>query len=152
MNKEMYLKILKTHVAETVDFMPYPDEEIVFQHDNDPKHTAKVVKNWLGEQSFTVMDHPPQSPDVNPIENLRSYLKVRLAKDFDSPPSNLMHFGSVCSKRDIIFQMDIVKSLQKACQGELQQSVRLSSCGPSTKDTKTNADQSGAKLDQYIFQ
>lgn len=44
MNKEMYLDILKNHLIETVENMPYPEKEVIFQHDNDPKHTAKLVK------------------------------------------------------------------------------------------------------------
>ena len=41
-----------------------------FQHDNDPKHKAKTVSKWLGDNGIIVLMWPAQSPDLNPIENL----------------------------------------------------------------------------------
>ena len=51
---------------------------IIFQHDNDPKHTAHIVKNWLDENVPNQLHSPPQSPDMNPIENLWGYLDQKL--------------------------------------------------------------------------
>ncbi len=42
----------------------------VFQHDNDPKHTAKATKEWLKKKHIKVLEWPSQSPDLHPIENL----------------------------------------------------------------------------------
>lgn len=88
MRKEDYLNILKTHLPDFVDMSEYPEEEVVFQQDGDPKHTSKIVKEWLTGQNFQLMEWPPQSPDLNPIENLWSIVKRRLGQ-YRTAPSNL---------------------------------------------------------------
>ena len=39
-------------------------------HDNDPKHTVGVGKHFLRKENVRVLEWTPQSPDLNPIENL----------------------------------------------------------------------------------
>ena len=50
----------------------------VLQEDNDPKHRSKLCRAWKDENNVTAMEWPAMSPDANPIENVWSYMKMKL--------------------------------------------------------------------------
>ncbi|KAK3560222.1 hypothetical protein QTP86_000841 [Hemibagrus guttatus] len=65
----------------------------VFQHDNDPKHTARATKEWLRKKHFKVLEWPSQPPDLKPIENLWRELNIRVAQ---GQPQNITALEEIC--------------------------------------------------------
>jgi len=49
--------------------------EYIFQQDGAPCYTAKKCKKWFTENNIEVLDWPGNGPDLNPIENLWSWLE-----------------------------------------------------------------------------
>ncbi|GBN10726.1 hypothetical protein AVEN_54213-1 [Araneus ventricosus] len=62
----------------------------VFPQDNCTSHRSRLVTAWLDEHSsdFSVMNWPPRSPDLNPIEHLWD-VSEKSVKAHHTTPSTL---------------------------------------------------------------
>jgi hypothetical protein len=89
MDQTLYKEILEGELKQPFDWYQLNLSQTTFQHDNDPKHSAKTIKDWLSAQQFDVLQWPPQSPDMNPIEHIWALVKRRL-NEFEHPPSGML--------------------------------------------------------------
>lgn len=71
MNAPLYCEIFKKTLIPSVKEKFPPPSVHRFMQDNDPKHTSKNINWWCT---------PPESPDMNPIENLWHELKEHISQ------------------------------------------------------------------------
>ena len=87
---------------------PFVDEHMhytfTFMEDNDPKHTARIVKALFSVENMHVLDWPAPSPNLNPIENLWADVERDLEKKTNNNAEELFqndqeiwHFSSTMS-------------------------------------------------------
>lgn len=121
LDSNLYIQILKEDLHLSVEEWGMAKDEFIFQHDNDPKHTAKKTKAYLDSIGITevagrLLYWPAQSPDLNPIEHMWAYLKKQLAK-YPIPPRNCKELWERISvewyKIPIEFCQNLIKSMPR---------------------------------------
>ena len=113
MDGPFYVKILQTQLLPAAQRM-YP-RSWRLQQDNDPKHTSRVAKEFLAENSIHVIDWPSNSPDLNPIENMWQIMKNNVEKRMPQNTDELMRF--MIEEWDAIPQ-EIVNNLVPPCKAD----------------------------------
>lgn len=119
MDQYMYKDILETVM------LPYAEYEMplrwIFQHDNDPKHSSRVVKSWLAQNDVAVMQWPPQSPDLNPIENLWEIVNQRINRE-NCTNTNILYNRLEEAWKSIPqhFIDNLISSMRRRCQAVIK--------------------------------
>ena len=111
--------IVQDHVEPIIQNSGF--DRVTFMQDNAPCHKAKVVMSYLSEQDFEIIDWPPQSPDLNPIENLWKTLGVKV---MERNPTNTEDFWvklqEEWSKISIEDCQELIRSCSRRCAAVIE--------------------------------
>ena len=99
MNATFYQEVIQEHMQEMEELYPHG---FSFMHDNSSVHIASEPD--LEKQGLNLIKFPSYSPDLNPIENLWSALKGRVASD--NPRNETELTRSLVRNWDILTEVD----------------------------------------------
>jgi transposase len=111
-----YQRILKLNLVKSAQTF-WPKGMWYFQQDNASPHTAGTSQIWFHNHGITLLDFPPYSSDLSPIENLWSDLKRRV---YAHHPKTMEELEDWISKEwqatDLNFISHICRSMPKRLQ------------------------------------
>jgi transposase len=96
---------------------------LIFQQDNAKPHTAPALKAYLENWGYEVLNWPPQSPDLSPIENIWNVMKMKLKARRPRPPT-------IATMRDAMMKIwddlseDMRKKLVGTFRGRLKECIK----------------------------
>ena len=93
-NTDVYIALLQDNLVTFIDMIIADGTtNVVFQQDNTSPHISKKTRAWfdtaMSEHNFVKMEWPPNSPDMNPMENLWAHLKTELHRRY--PDTKTLH-------------------------------------------------------------
>lgn len=125
MLKEDYRAILKENLMASARKLGLK-RELIFQQDNDPKHTAYIIDDFLEQNGIEKLPWPAQSPDLNPIEHLWDEMERRMKA---RRPKNKNEMKKLLVETWNNIGSDVTKKLVESMPRRLRQ-VILNKGGP----------------------
>ena len=118
---EKYKNILYNHTVPSGQQLI--GDYFILQQDNDPKHTCKLVKNYLPnleeEGVLQTMPWPSQNPDLNIIEHVWDLDR----KKMERLPKNVNELWNVLKEEWYIIPITFIENLYKSINKRLQDVV-----------------------------
>ena len=101
---------------------------VIFQQDNDPKHTSKLARQWFRTHKVNQLSWPPSSPDMNIIEHVWDQLD-RLIRAWNPLPrcAALKSSTRFALKLDIYTGLSTFERLrgERVCKGQKVEEIRV---------------------------
>jgi DDE superfamily endonuclease/transposase len=118
-NADAYIEHIKNHLLPFMkgegdwgSMASCPMAEYRFMQDNASSHKAKKTMEFFSSSGINLLAWPPQSPDLNPIENVWATLKRRIAQQRPSNQANQRRIAAEeWSKIDADFLKKLVDSM-----------------------------------------
>ena len=121
MNSQNYIELLRDFVLPELNAA---GRQMVFRQDNAPCHKARIVMDYFAQNNIETLNWPPQSPDMNPIENLWAIIKAKRQKKYGVPNTKLDLIDQIF---DIWSNIDttIVQNLANSANSRINEVLKL---------------------------
>jgi len=107
MKAVQYVNILEENLLPFIETLPDNiKNDVSYQQDNATIHRARVTEGWFEDNEITVVDWPPNSPDMNPIEHVWKALKAKL--HFRFPDTYQLKGGPECVQEELTRRLMLV--------------------------------------------
>lgn len=113
MNSDQFCSILEDSLLGSLEDHGLRVDNVVFQQDNDSKHTSRKTRRWLDEHNIDRLPWPASSPDMNLIEHVWQLLKRRV-RAHQPLPSNLTQLWHVVEEEWYRIPVDEIRALYRS--------------------------------------